>query len=80
MLLVKALSLRWPVNFILSFIFIYLNHAILILFVIVNKQFRWYTVRHCNHQPCSHSNGKWCLLKLTNFIKANLYEVTFSLI
>ena len=31
MLLVKALSLRWPVNFILSFIFIYLNHAILIL-------------------------------------------------
>ena len=56
MLLVNALSQCQLVSFILSFIFTYLNHVTLIIAI------------YC--QSPTLPLHQWCLLKITNFIKA----------
>ena len=80
MLLAKALkpTLACKFNFIFYFYLLkscHFNFSDLLL--LINNSVG---IRHCNYQPCSHIYGKWCLLKLTNFVKAKLYEATFSLI
>ena len=70
MLLVKALKPTLACKFHFIFYFYLLkscNFNFSDLVLLINNSVG---IKHCNHQPCSHINGRWCLLKLPNFIKA----------